>query len=104
MKKTVIITKGISADAQSHAKAYPEANIIFADSNPVPEVLVKMGKYIQLPNPSSSSFIHILLKYCLDYNADILVLLSPRELEIISSQKQLFEEYNIQLIWYGSSM
>lgn len=98
MKETVIITKGMSAQAQSHGKTYPDANIIFADSDPVPEVLVNMGKYIQLPDPTSTSFIHILLKYCLDYNASTLVLLSPQELAVVSSQKQLFEEYNIQLI------
>lgn len=98
LEKTVIITKGISAEAQSHAKEYSDATIIFADSAPVPAVLVNMGKYIQLPDPSSASFIHILLKYCLDYNADILVLLSSQEWEVVSPQKQLFEEYNIQLI------
>ena len=98
MKRTIIITAGTGAEAQSNAKNYPDARIIFADSRPVPEVLVKMGKYVQLPDPESPAFIHELLKCCLDHGADTIVLLSEREQALLQPQKLLFEEYSIQLI------
>lgn len=58
-----------------------------------------MGKYIQLPDPNSPSFIHVLLTSCLDHAADTLVLLADQERTLVGSQKQLFEEYNIEIIW-----
>lgn len=97
MEATVIITEGTSTLAQNSAKNYPGAFVIFADSNPVPEVLVKMGKFIQLPAITSPSFIHELLKVCLDHGASRLILLSDQERALVGPQKQLFEEFNIQL-------
>lgn len=98
MKKTIIITEGTSAKAQEQTRKYPDAEIIFADSRPVPALLIKMGKYIQLPAPEASTFIHELLKSCLDHNATALVLLSEEERRTVEPQKMLFEEFNIQLI------
>lgn len=94
---TVIITKGTSAQAQIAAKNYPASRVIFADTSSVPDVLVKAGKYIQLPALNSVSFIHELLKVCLDQEASVLVLLSDDEKALIEPQKLLFEEFNIQL-------
>lgn len=93
---TVIITSGTSAEAQVTARKYPDARIVFADYS-VPEVLVKSGKYVQLPSINSASFIHVLLKICLDHHASVLILLSDEEKSLVEPQKLLFEEFNIQL-------
>ena len=98
MNNTVIITSGTSAKAQSLAKSYPNDEIIFADSLPVPKPLLDSGKFIQLPAISAPHFIHELLKACLDKNANILALQTDAEIKLIIPQKLLFEEYNIEII------
>jgi len=95
---TIIITQGTSAAAQKRAKDYPIDQVFFADSVPVPKPLLNSGKFIQLPPVSAPTFIHELLKACLDKNASILLLLSEYEIELVLPEKFLFEEYNIEVI------
>ncbi len=95
---TIIITQGTSAAAQKRAKEYSASNVFFADSVPVPKPLLSSGKFIQLPPVSAQTFIHELLKACLDKNANTLMLLSESEIEIVLPEKFLFEEYDIEVI------
>ena len=98
MSRTIIITAGTSAKSQGLAKSYPNDHVIFADSSPVPKPLLASGKFIQLPAVSTPHFIHELLKACLDQNASLLVLQSEAEVAVITPQKLLFEEYNIEIV------
>ena len=95
---TIIITQGTSAGAQKRAKDYPIDHVFFADSVPVPKPLLNSGKFIQLPPISAQTFIHELLKACLDKNASTLLLLSESEIELVLPEKFLFEEYDIEVI------
>lgn len=98
LTKTILITQGTSATAQKRAKSYLTDHVFFADSLPVPKPLIDSGKFIQLPSVSASTFIHELLKACLDTNASVLLLLSESEIELVLPEKFLFEEYNIEVI------
>jgi|SRR5690554_1994321 hypothetical protein len=98
LTNTIIITQGTSIGAQKRAKAYPIDQVIFADSSPVPKPLLDSGKFIQLPSVNAATFIHELLKACLDKNATTLLLLSESEIELVLPEKFLFEEYNIDVI------
>ena len=98
MNRTVIITSGTSAEAQKLAKQYANDQVFFADSMPVPLPFLNSGKFIQLPNLSAPHFIHELLKACLNQSADLLVILSAEEIQMVSPEKILFEEYNIKVV------
>lgn len=94
----IIITQGTSAAAQKRAKDYPIDEVYFADSVSVPKPLLNSGKFIQLPPVAAHTFIHELLKACLDKNANTLLLLSESEIELVLPEKFLFEEYDIEVI------
>src|SRR5690606_34372816 len=98
LQNKIIITQGISAMAQKRAKEYESDRVIFADWAPIPTPLLNSGKYLQLPPFSAPTFIHELLKACLDTQADTLLLISEAEIELVLPEKFLFEEYNIELI------
>jgi len=98
MNRTVIITTGTRTKAQNIAKQYQDDRVVFADSMPVPTPLLNSGKFIQLPSLSAPHFIHELLKACLNHSADLVVLLSEEEIQLVLPQKILFEEYNIDII------
>lgn len=98
LSNIIIITQGTSAGAQKRAKDYPVDQVFFADSVPVPKPLLNSGRFIQLPPVSAQTFIHELLKACLDKNASTLLLLSEAEIELVLPEKFLFEEYDIEVI------
>ena len=98
MTKTIIITGGTSAEAQIRAKQYPGDRVVFADSMPVPSPLIASGKFVQIPAIDAPHFIHELLKACLNHDASTLVLLQKEEIQLVTPQSLLFEEYNIEIL------
>lgn len=98
MNRTIIITTGTSAKAQSKAKLYSEDRVVFADSTPIPKPLLDSGRFIQIESVSSPHFIHDLLKACLNQSADLLVLMEEREVQLVLPERILFEEYNIEIV------
>jgi len=98
MNKTVIITGGTSAEAQIRAKQYTSNRVVFADSMPVPSPLIASGKFVQIPAIDAPHYIHELLKACLDNDASVLVLLQKEEIQLVTPQSLLFEEYNIEIV------
>jgi len=89
---------GVTAQAQRLRRAYNEADIWFTDSVAIPSVLLDSGRYMQLPPTTSATFLHEVLKKCLDVSADKLVVLRPEEWKLLSVQTGLFEEYGVELV------
>ena len=94
----ILITSGISAFAQRAAELFPENNIFFADSNPIPSVFLGTRKYLAIPSSEKASFIHELLKLCLDLSITKLLPLGCEELKPLAKNRLLFEEYGISVL------
>ena len=89
--------------AASTAKAYQLKNQIGAlhtllgDFADLPEIMLKTGKMIILPNPQKETYPHEMLALCLDYNVDTVYLLHEEEMNVLAPARQLFDEYGITL-------
>ena len=94
----ILITSGNSAFSQRVAKLFPEMDLFFADSKPIPTPFVKSGKYISIPSPEKASFVHEVLKVCLDLSIDKLLPLNDSELMPLAKSSALFEEYGIMIL------
>lgn len=94
----VLITSGISAFSQRVAKLFPGEELFFADSNPIPAPFIKSEKYIPIPSPEKASFVHEVLKVCLDLSITKLLPLKEDELMPLAKSSALFEEYGISIL------
>ncbi|HLT42007.1 MAG TPA: hypothetical protein VKZ95_04820 [Sphingobacteriaceae bacterium] len=96
--ENVLITSGISAFAQRVAKLFAEKNLVFADSKPIPTPFINTGKYVAIPSPDKSSYVHEVLKVCLDLSINKVVPLGKDEYLPLARSKVLFEEYGIVVL------
>lgn len=97
----ILITSGISAFSQRVAKLFPEEDLFFADSSPIPAPFIKSGRYISIPSPEKASFVHEILKACLDLSINKLLPLKETELMPLAKNSALFEEYGIVILVPG---
>lgn len=96
--KNILITSGTHAFAQRVARTLPPADsVVFGDSNALPEIMIKGGKYFNLPKPVSTSFSHELLSLALDNDFGVIVPLKLSEIKQLAACRDLFEEYGIQV-------
>jgi len=97
--KYILITHGIRPFAQRVARQLSgERRVVFGTADELPDVLLNSGKYISLPNASSSAFVHEMLKVCLDHPIATVIPLGKLELARLLEAKILFDEYGIQLL------
>lgn len=94
----VLITSGISAFSQRVAKLFPDGELFFADSSPIPAPFIKSGKHIPIPSPEKATFIHEVLKICLDLSITKLLPLKEGELMPLAKSIALFEEYGVSIL------
>lgn len=94
----VLITAGTSALSQRVAKLVVDGQLFFADSQPIPTLFLQTGKYKSIPAADKSSYVHEVLKVCLDLGIDTLIPLGKDELAPLANSKLLFEEYGIALL------
>ncbi len=97
MERT-LITSGTSAFSQRVAKLFPEEDLFFGDSRPIPAPFIKSGRYIPIPSPEKASFVHEILKVCLDHSITKLLPLNEEELMPLAKNNALFEEYGITIL------
>ena len=71
--------------------------VVLGDYMELPEVLVRSGKVITLPNPESAAYTHQMLALCLNKNINSVYVLREEERELLFNAKQLFREYDIQI-------
>jgi hypothetical protein len=94
-----LITAANSSKAYQLKNSLAGDNLVLGDYLELPEIMLKMGKMIQLPNPASIAYAHQMLTLCLDNDIDTIYPLRAEEYELLSKSAQLFSEYNIKLLF-----
>lgn len=97
MEMNVLITQGTCPFAQRVAKLVPAARIVFAASDDISEVLLHTGKYVKIPRPSDPTFVHEVLRRCMDNAIELVIPLGMAELYPMAVARPLFAEYDIAL-------
>lgn len=90
----VLITAGTSAKAFKIKGSLIGKDILLGDYNEIPA----FTNIIKLPNPAGDTFAHEMLTLSLDNSVESIYLLDDREWQVLQISKQLFSEYNIELI------
>jgi len=94
----LLVTQGMHPFSQRVGRLLTaEYQLLFGDSGDLPDVLVRTGNYVKLPSPGSVSFVHEMLKSCLDRQVELVVPLGAEELLSMADARQLFEEYGISV-------
>lgn len=93
-----LITAASTAKAYQLKSQLPNQDIILGDYLDLPEVMIKAGKMIKLPNPQKETYPHEMLALCLDHQVEALYLLRPEEAQPLAEAELLFNEYGIKLI------
>lgn len=97
--RTLMLTQGISPYAQRIAKRYlSQWPLVFASSVAVPQPLLDTGNHVHIPSADHSSFVHVLLKACLDHQVSYMLPLGQEEALALRGAKILFEEYGIEVL------
>jgi hypothetical protein len=94
---SILITAATSAQAYQLKNKLEGQDIILGDHMDLPEFMVKTGKMIVLPKPTSASYTHEMLALCLDKGVEQVYLLRADETELLLKAETLFNEYNITL-------
>ncbi len=99
MLHKVLITQGTRPFAQRIARLlFTESTVLFGTADEVPAVLLQTGNYLRIASPNRPTFIHEMLKACLDNEVDVLIPLGKNELYPLAEAKQLFAEYGVT-VW-----
>ena len=93
-----LITAASSSFAHSLKNSIGSEQVLLGDYLELPEILVKSGKMLKLPDPQSPSYTHLVLALCLDRNIDTVYVLRKAEAELLLNSKQLFQEYGITIL------
>ena len=92
-----LITAANSSDAYSLKSNLNTDNILLGDYMELPDILIRSGKVLQLPDPQNISYTHQMLALCLDRNVDTIYALREQEAQLLLNAEQLFNEYNIEI-------
>ena len=96
---SVLITAASSAQAyQIKSVLHTGEPVLLGDYLDIPELMVKNGTMIKTPDPAGASFAHEMLTLCLDKGISMLFPLRKAELMPLAEARQLFLEFDIQLI------
>lgn len=94
----ILITAATTAESYQLKNKLGSDDIILGDFMELPELMVKTGKMINLPNPASNSYSHQVLTLCLDRGIDTIYPLLKEEQVLLTEARRLFEEYGIEII------
>ena len=94
----ILITAANSAAAYRLKNKLNSDTIILGDYNELPDVMLKSGKLIKLPNPASVAYAHEMLTLCLDKDITAVYPLNENEQVLLNEAAQLFKEYNIDIL------
>ncbi len=93
---SVLITAATNSAAFQLARILNTEDIWFASDMDIPVLAGK--RFLKIPSTNSSSFIHEVLKICLDHQIIEIYPLLPDEIVEFSKSRQLFEEFDIKLV------
>jgi hypothetical protein len=92
----ILITAATTAAAHQLKNRLTTEEVILGDHADLPAFM--RNNIIKLPNPSSDTYTHEMLKICLDEGIDQLYTLTAPEAAVLRLSDQLFKEYNITII------
>lgn len=92
-----LITAANSSEAYSLKNTLNADHILLGDYMELPEILIRSGKVLKLPNPQNAAYTHQMLALCLDKNVDTIYALREQEKRCLLNARQLFYEYNIEI-------
>jgi hypothetical protein len=92
-----LITAASLAQAHRLKSELIHEAIILGDYRDLPDVLLKSGKLIKLPNPGSISYTHEMLTLCLEKEIGIIYPLRDEEQKQLVNATRLFAEYGIKI-------
>ena len=93
-----LITAASSAKAHQVKNQLQTQNVLLGDYLDLPEVMVKTGKMVMLPNPTKEAYPHQMLAFCLDNAINTVYVLRSEEAQALAPAGQLFKEYEIDII------
>lgn len=94
---SVLITAASTAKAYQVKGTIQAEDIILGDYEELPEVMIKAGKMIKLPDPKSAAYIHEMLALCLDKNITAIYPLRDIEMQLLKEAQLLYDEYGINI-------
>jgi hypothetical protein len=94
----VLITAATSASAHKLKNLLNNPDTILGDYADLPAFMLKSQGMIKLPNPLFESYAHLMLTLCLDHGFETVYILNKPEWEGLLPSKQLFNEYNIDIL------
>ncbi len=92
----VLITAGLYPEAYRLQRVLSVQDVFFSDDQELP--FMPGIKSVVLPSCTSPSFVHEILKACLDNAIGMIYPLKRGEIVELSHARQLFNEYNIDLM------
>lgn len=92
----VLITAGLSPEAHRLKRTLNISDVVFADESLLPHIPGSQSAII--PSSASASFVHEVLKTCLDLSITKVYPLKRGEVIELSKARSLFLEYDITLI------
>lgn len=95
---SILITAATTAEAYQLKNKLGDDKVILGDFMELPELMIKTGKMIKLPNPASGSYSHQVLTLSLDKGIKTIYPLREKEIKLLAEARQLFEEYGITII------
>lgn len=92
-----LITAANSSEAYSLKSSLSADHILLGDYLELPDLLIRSGKVISLPDPQNVAYTHKMLAICLDRDIDTIYTLRVQEKQLLLEAKQLFDEYGIKI-------
>jgi hypothetical protein len=93
-----LITAANSAQAYHLKTRLGADNIVLGDYLDLPDIMVRSGKMLRLPDPHNPSYTHQMLALCLDKNINTIYVLREEESVQLLNAKTLFSEYGIGIL------
>ncbi|MEJ6980378.1 hypothetical protein WG906_07945 [Pedobacter sp. P351] len=95
----ILITAAATAHSYKLQRSLNNVDTVFlADSEDLPQVMLKDKKFVKIPLGDSPSFAHLLLTICLDNSIEKVFPLRTAEVFALADSRQLFDEYGIRVI------
>lgn len=92
-----LITAANSSQAYKLKSMLNAEHVLLGDYLELPDLLVKSGNVIRLPNPETTTYTHEMLKLCLDKGINTVCPLREDEKLLLLDAEQLFHEYGISI-------
>ncbi|GAB3931853.1 hypothetical protein [Mucilaginibacter myungsuensis] len=94
----ILITGAASTAAYQLKSKLNSAEVILGDYQELPQLMIRNGSMIVLPDPAYGSYAHKMLALGLDNDITTIYALHPTEFELLREAELLFGEYGITIL------